>query len=206
MPPEIELPFRKATVFTLAVTAMALWFSIVESSLEPLDIGRWPLSWISPAATSVILVSILYLCVLAAIWTQNIRHRTTIYGAEIVVVQFIAVLLAIGALLGLIFALNGVLWGKNPPETAYLPHVVWGRWIIVGGVILGLLAASGRAAGCALLGGLIWLGMGICSGVDKTPLKRVDEILVALFVGTLVGAIVGTLARPFLKLRRLFVR
>ncbi len=63
----------------------------------------------------------------------------------------------------------------------------WLRWTIVGLATGGVLIVSGRALVYAALGGLIW------AGLDQDPVARTDLALIALMVGTTLGAVGGTL-------------
>jgi hypothetical protein len=60
-------------------------------------------------------------------------------------------------------------------------------------VTLGVIAASGRAMGYALLGGLVWGALGFAVGFGREPTEAVDLLLTGVFVGTTVGAVGGTI-------------
>jgi hypothetical protein len=154
-------------------------------------------------ASSLILISILYLCGLVVVMVGNVQRGADPKAPAKVSLQFIAAMLSAVALIGLMFSFSAVLWGEVPQEQAYSDSIAWRRWLVVGGIVVGILFTSGRAVGCALLGGIIWAGVGVYSGLgQESRVAAIDEMVIAAFVGTIVGAVGGTLLNLFRPRRK----
>lgn len=169
-------PFRTASLLTLIFTFVALWFAFVTSGDEP-SASDWPLSWISPVLMTLFLMGALFLAELMLASTRGTGWQAGSAGT----VTMLAALIAVGALLGLMFSLRAVLWGGP----------AWRRWAIVGLVTAAVLAGSGRALGCAVLAGLVWGALGMWAGAGQEPTGRVDLLLTGWMVGTTLGAVGG---------------
>jgi hypothetical protein len=94
-----------------------------------------------------------------------------------------AALVTVGALLGLVASLKVLVFGGP----------AWLTWVILGLAAGGVVIGSGRAMGCAALGGLIWSGVTLWSGMGQDAIRRVDLVLTSLLVGVMAGAEGGTL-------------
>jgi hypothetical protein len=183
-------PFRTAAILTLSVTYIALWVAFVTTGDEPPESVE-PSHWLLSAAASVFLVGIVYamgLFMASIAEADAIGHPWGVPSLSTVVFALVSV----AALLGLVASLRSVLWGGP----------TWLRWAIVG-LATGVMAmGSGRAIGWAAVGGLIWSGLGLWSGVGRDPIQRVDLMLTGLMVGTTVGAVGGTLWHSWRERRR----
>jgi hypothetical protein len=175
---------RNASLLTLVFTFIALWIAFVTTGGEPPGPDP-PRHGIPALLMTLFLVGALFLAGLMAISDQKTRrspgHRREPVGTWTV----LAALIAVGALLGLVYSLRALLWGGP----------AWLRWAIAALVTVTILAVSGRALGCAALLGLIWGLLGVWAGIGRKPTARVDLILTGLMVGATVGAVAGTLWR-----------
>jgi hypothetical protein len=172
----VNRPLRAASLLTLAFTFIALWIAFVTTGGEPPGSDR-PLHGISALLTTLFLIGVLFLAGLMATSDQNTGEKSV--GTW----TMIAAIIAVGALLGLVYSLRVVLWGGS----------AWLRWAVAALVTVTILAVSGRALGCAALLGLIWGLLGAWAGAGQELTARVDLILTGSMVGATVGAVAGTL-------------
>jgi hypothetical protein len=173
---------RSASLLTLAFTFIALWIAFVTTGGEPPG-PEQPLQWTSALLMTLFLMGALFLAGLLATSDQKSRRSLSYRRESVGTWTMIAALIAVGALLGLVYALRVVLWGGP----------AWLRWAIAALVTVTILAVSGRALGCAALLGLIWGLLGVWAGAGQEPVARVDLILTGSMVGATVGAVAGTL-------------
>ncbi len=174
---------RTAAILALSFTFIALWIAFVTTGDEPPSYDWRPLRWLLSVVATLSLMGMLFLAGLAMASAQEAggwgsRQQPSVSLG-------IAALLAVGALLGLVIALRAVLWG-GPAGL---------RWAIVGLAVATVLLGSGRALGCAALGGLAWGALGAWAGANRDLVGRIDLIFTALLVGATLGALVGTLWR-----------
>jgi hypothetical protein len=179
---------RTATVLAFAFTFIALWIAFVTMGDEPLD-AEWPLPWLPPFLATILLIGALFLAGLMVRSDQELRTQVSSAKATTAVQMFVAALVVVGAVLGLVTSLRFVLWGGP----------TWQRWAIIGLAIATLLAGSGRAMGRAVIAGLVWAAFGTYIGRKRAPTELVDLFLTGLFVGTTVGAVAGTILLASLR-------
>ncbi|MBN1996994.1 hypothetical protein JW935_05535 [candidate division KSB1 bacterium] len=175
---------RTATVLTVVCGYVALWIAFVVAGENP------PTSTGSPhrffAVTAVpVLIGILFLAGLILASTRGGDEWPDSRPKPAVTWMPVAVLLIIGTMFGLVAAFKIVLW--------FGP--VWVRWAIVGMAVTIVLIGSGRALGCAALGGVIWGALGVWVGSGREMTGRIDLILTGIMVGTMLGSVIGTLLK-----------
>jgi hypothetical protein len=175
---------RRAGILTFVFAYGALWIAFVMAGDRSAE-ADWPLRWLPPAVAVILLVGTLFLAGLMAMPDAEMRRQTGSSPVSPIARQAVAAVLMVGAVLGLVSALEALLWGG--PD--------WLRWTIVGLAIVTVIAGSGRAIGCAALGGLLWGAVAMAISANREPTDKIDLILTALLVGVTIGAVGGTILR-----------
>jgi hypothetical protein len=171
-------PLRTAAILALVFTYGALWIAFVTTGEGRLK-SEGGSQWVISLVITLVLIGMLFL----AGWIIASSERGGAGQKPLELSTVIAVLLTVGALLGLVPYLRAVLWGGP----------AWLRWVIVGTAIAALVIGSGRAVVWTVLAGLIGIGLGMWRGHDRGLSERLDTILTDLMVGATVGAVLGTL-------------
>ena len=174
-------PCRTAAIITLWAAYGALWV-VVAMIGRPSTTSPGALRWVLSAAATLLLTGTLFVVGLLRASRVGASAAES-KGQVLTCATVVAAVVTVGALLGLVAFLRVLVFGG--PD--------WVTCLILGLAAGEVVIGSGPAMGWAALGGRIWGGLGLWSGIGQDPIWRVDLILTSLLVGAMAGAAGWTL-------------